>query len=53
MRDMSVQSLRWAVGLFCAFAGALALVVPHNFDTPPYAALRAQLSVTPPPCALA
>jgi PAS domain S-box-containing protein len=35
--------LRWAVGSFCAFAGALALVVPHHFEPPPYAALQPHL----------
>ncbi|HET9211025.1 MAG TPA: ATP-binding protein [Thermoanaerobaculia bacterium] len=35
----SPESLRWVMGLFCAFGGAFVLVAPHRFASPPYQAL--------------
>jgi signal transduction histidine kinase len=35
----SPESLRWAMGLFCAFIGAFVLVAPHRFGSAPYQAL--------------
>jgi signal transduction histidine kinase len=35
----SPESLRWAMGLFCAFVGAFVLIAPHRFAAPPYQAL--------------
>ena len=36
---LSAESLRWAIGLFCAFVGAFVLVAPHRFAGPAYLAL--------------
>ena len=41
----SPESLRWAMGLFCAFVGAFVLVAPHRFAAPPYHALASFRSV--------
>ncbi|HEX6898930.1 MAG TPA: HAMP domain-containing sensor histidine kinase [Thermoanaerobaculia bacterium] len=38
-RQLSVESLLWAMSLFCAFIGAFLLVAPHHFQTGPYQAL--------------
>jgi PAS domain S-box-containing protein len=40
---MRVLSLQWTVGALCAFTGLLALVAPHQFRGPAYAAFQAQL----------
>jgi signal transduction histidine kinase len=37
---LSGTSLRWALGLFCSFIGALLLVAPHQFAAPIYQPLR-------------
>jgi signal transduction histidine kinase len=37
---LSGASLRWAMGLFCAFVGAFMLVSPHQFDLPALRVLR-------------
>jgi signal transduction histidine kinase len=34
--ELSVESLRLSVGLFCGFIGAFFLVAPHRFTGPPY-----------------
>ncbi len=36
---LSAESLRWAIGLFCAFVGAFVLVAPHRFAGPAYQVL--------------
>jgi signal transduction histidine kinase len=36
---LSVDSLEWAVGLFCGFIGAFLLVAPHRFQGGPYRVL--------------
>jgi signal transduction histidine kinase len=36
-----VDSLEWAVGLFCGFTGAFLLVAPHRFQSSPYRVLLA------------
>ncbi|MFY9822282.1 MAG: sensor histidine kinase [Thermoanaerobaculia bacterium] len=45
MRDrlagLAVDSLEWAVGLFCGFIGAFLLVAPHRFQGGPYKVLLA------------
>ncbi|MBA2447697.1 MAG: response regulator [Chloroflexi bacterium] len=43
MRDFRIDTLRWAVGVFCAVIGALMLVAPHQFAAPSYAPLRPYL----------
>ena len=40
---LSITSLQWAVGLFCASTGALMLVAPHQFELVAYVASPAQL----------
>jgi signal transduction histidine kinase len=35
----SAESLRWVMGLYCAFIGAFVLVAPHHFASPPYLGL--------------
>jgi signal transduction histidine kinase len=37
---LSAESLRWAMGLFCAFIGAFMLVAPHRYAGPLYDGLR-------------
>lgn len=37
---LRVELLRWAVGIFCAFVGALMLIVPHQFSSPSFSVLR-------------
>ena len=39
LSSLSIESLLWAAGLFCAFAGAFLLVAPHHFQSGPYKAL--------------
>jgi signal transduction histidine kinase len=39
LSGLSVESLLWALGLFCGFIGAFLLVAPHHFQTGFYAAL--------------
>jgi signal transduction histidine kinase len=39
-RALSIESLLWSLGFFCAFSGAFVLVAPHHFRTTPYEALR-------------
>jgi signal transduction histidine kinase len=36
---LSAESLRWTLGLYCAFVGAFMLVAPHRFTAGVYAAL--------------
>jgi signal transduction histidine kinase len=36
---VSLESLRWGIGLFCSLLGAFVLVAPHRFVAPPYEAL--------------
>jgi signal transduction histidine kinase len=40
LNRLSIESLLWAMGLFCAFTGSFVLVAPHHFRTPVYEALR-------------
>ena len=40
MRELRIDTLRWAIGGFCAVIGALMLVAPHQFGSPAYATLR-------------
>jgi signal transduction histidine kinase len=42
LAGLSVDSLVWAVGLFCGFIGAFLLVAPHRFQGGPYKALLSQ-----------
>ena len=42
--SLRIGSLQWAVGGFSATIGALMLVVPYQFMSPAYGALRAQLA---------
>jgi signal transduction histidine kinase len=37
--SLSVESLLWAMSLFCAFIGAFLLVAPHHFQSPPFRVL--------------
>jgi len=37
---LSAESLRWAMGSYCAFVGAFMLVAPHRYAGPLYAGLR-------------
>ena len=39
-RHLRLTTLRWAVGGFCATIGALMLVVPHQFSSPTFNAIR-------------
>lgn len=39
LSGLSVESLLWAMGLFCGFIGAFLLVAPHHFQTPFFRAL--------------
>ena len=41
LTGLSVDSLEWAVGLFCGFTGAFLLVAPHRFQSSPYRVLVA------------
>jgi signal transduction histidine kinase len=36
---LSAESLRWTLGLFCAFIGAFMLVAPHRYASPLYQGL--------------
>jgi len=42
LAGLSVDSLEWAVGLFCGFIGAFLLVAPHRFQGGPYRVLLSQ-----------
>ncbi|HOG46913.1 MAG TPA: ATP-binding protein [Anaerolineae bacterium] len=42
---LSIASLRWAVGILTGVIGAMMLIVPHQFNSPSYAALQPQLTV--------
>jgi signal transduction histidine kinase len=42
LAGLSVDSLVWAVGLFCGFIGAFLLVAPHRFQGGPYKVLLSQ-----------
>ncbi|HSS51950.1 MAG TPA: hypothetical protein VLX28_23665, partial [Thermoanaerobaculia bacterium] len=42
MAGLSVDSLVWAVGLFCGFIGAFLLVAPHRFQGGAYKVLLNQ-----------
>ncbi|HVR95237.1 MAG TPA: sensor histidine kinase [Thermoanaerobaculia bacterium] len=39
-RIWSAESLRWVIGLYCAFIGAFALIAPHHFAGMPYEGLQ-------------
>jgi signal transduction histidine kinase len=40
---LAVDTLQWVAGLWSAVVGALMLVAPHRFETPPYARLLPHL----------
>jgi signal transduction histidine kinase len=39
LRTLNAESLRWTMGLYCAFVGAFILVAPHRFTSPAYQGL--------------
>ncbi|MEA2692260.1 MAG: hypothetical protein QOJ16_1647 [Acidobacteriota bacterium] len=41
---LSVDTLEWSLGLFCALVGALMLVAPHQFGDPSYAFIAPYLA---------